>query len=246
MSEFAEMAKTARRRASEEKKGFVCSYCSRGFARETTLASHMCEPKRRHDRRTEPTVVAAFAAFQQFYNSMGQSKGAKTYEQFAKSSFYQAFVKFGSFIMQRSIVAPERYVAYVIKHNIKLDWWCKEKYYAAFVADLIRTESADDAIARTVKYIDKWAEETQQPFNLYFSHAGTGRVVLDISLGRISPWVLYSCDAGITALDSMNNEQIAIIYDFIDADFWSRKLPSWPDKLKFAREVTAAMGFNNA
>lgn len=246
MSGLAEIAKDARRLASEETREFVCVHCKRAFKRESTLASHMCEPKRRVQRRRDPVVVAAFAAFQQFYASIHLSKNAQTHEQFESSSFYKGFIKFGIFITQRCVVAPERYVAYVIKNNIKLDHWCKETHYAKFITELIRTESADDAIARTVKYIDMWAEENKQPFNNYFKSAGCGKIALDISLGRCSPWMLYSCSQGIAVLDQLNPEQLALIYDLVDPDFWSRKLASWPDKFKFAQEVTDAMGFNCA
>ncbi len=246
MSEFAEMAKTARKLAREEARDFECVYCKRAFKRETTLASHMCEPKRRASRRTDPTVVVAFAAFQQFYASMHLAKNAQTHEQFEHSSFYKAFVKYAGFITQRSIVAPERYTAYLIKNNVKLDYWCKEAHYDKFVLELVRTENPDDAIARTVKYIDKWAEENKQSFKNYFKCAGSGKITLDISYGRLSPWILYTCKQGIATLDNLSEEQLAIVYNFIDPDFWARKLESWPDKLAFAREVTAAMGFNDA
>ena len=246
MSEFAEIAKAARQLAREETREFVCVYCKRAFKKETTLASHMCEPKRRANRRTDPVIVVAFAAFQQFYASMHLSKNAQAHNQFESSAYYKAFVKYAGFITQHGIVAPSRYTSYLIKNNVKIDHWCKEAHYEKFLLELVRTESADDAITRTVKYIDKWADDNSMPASKYFTHAGAGKITLDISYGKISPWVLYNCDHGIAALDSLNEEQLSIVYPFIDPDFWSRKLASWSDKVAFVREVTAAIGFNNA
>ena len=37
-------------------KPYVCEYCNTGYTRETTLAVHMCQPKRRALQKNEKRV----------------------------------------------------------------------------------------------------------------------------------------------------------------------------------------------
>ena len=58
----------------------------------------MCEPKRRWLQKDEKRVQVGLYVFQRFYILSAGNKKEKTYEEFVKSSFYNAFVKFGSFV----------------------------------------------------------------------------------------------------------------------------------------------------
>ena len=91
-------------------KPYVCEYCNTGYTREKTLAVHMCEQKRRHLQRNEKRVQMGFYAFNQFYKLSANAKKDKTYDDFCKSPYYNAFVKFGSFINNVRPLYPERYV----------------------------------------------------------------------------------------------------------------------------------------
>jgi hypothetical protein len=81
-----------------EDKPFVCEYCGKGYTREKTLLAHMCEKKRRHLQKDEKRVRFGHYAFQRFYKLSAGAKKEKTYEDFCNSQYYNAFVKFGSFI----------------------------------------------------------------------------------------------------------------------------------------------------
>ena len=76
-------------------KPYVCEYCKTGYSREKTLAVHMCQPKRRALQKNEKRVQLGMYAFNQFYKLSAGSKKDKTYGEFCKSPYYNAFVKFG-------------------------------------------------------------------------------------------------------------------------------------------------------
>jgi hypothetical protein len=76
---------------------FNCVHCSKSFMKEKTLFAHMCEPKRRAMQKDEKRVQSGFYAFNQFYKLTQSARKQKTYEEFCKSAYYNAFVKFGSF-----------------------------------------------------------------------------------------------------------------------------------------------------
>ena len=81
-----------------------CGYCEREFAREQTLAVHMCEPKRRHMVKGDRHVQLGFRAYQNFYSNNTNAKKDKTYDEFADSKYYKAFVKFGKYILDINIL----------------------------------------------------------------------------------------------------------------------------------------------
>ena len=76
-----------------------CTYCDKTFAKERTLQVHLCEPKRRHLQRDEKWVVNAFMVFQRFYQIHQHNSKPRTYDDFVDSAYYNAFVKFGRYIM---------------------------------------------------------------------------------------------------------------------------------------------------
>ena len=110
-------------------KPYVCEYCNTGYTREKTLAVHMCEQKRRHLQKDEKRVQLGFYAFNQFYKLSAGARKDKTYQEFCKSQYYNAFVKFGSFLNNVKPLYPEKYIDHVVTSGVKLDHWCKEELY---------------------------------------------------------------------------------------------------------------------
>ena len=140
-------------------KPYVCEYCGTGFSKEKTLAVHMCEQKRRHLQRGEKRVQLGFYAFNQFYKLSANAKKDKTYEDFCKSPYYNAFVKFGSFINNVKPLYPEKYVDHVVTSGVKLDHWCREELYEKYALDLIKKENVTTALERSIMTMMDWAEE---------------------------------------------------------------------------------------
>ena len=103
-----------------------CPYCGKEFSRERTLQVHMCEPKRRHLQRNEKWVQNAFIVFQRFFQIHQHGGKEKTYDDFCKSPYYNAFVKFGRFMMHINPLYPDKYIDYVILSKIKLDHWARD------------------------------------------------------------------------------------------------------------------------
>ena len=47
VNDFTTIVKDAIINYSMEQKDFVCKYCGKSYRKESTLAAHLCEPKRR-------------------------------------------------------------------------------------------------------------------------------------------------------------------------------------------------------
>ncbi len=216
---------------------FKCEYCGKDFAKEKTLVVHICEQKRRHLSKTEKHVQAGLLTFQRFYEIAQKGKSQKSFDDFASSPYYTAFVKFGSFVVNTAPIYPERFIDYVIKSGVKLDHWCRDELYDAYVSELIKIEPADGAIQRSIKTMMDWADKNDAPWEHYFAYVNLNRATHDIKEGLISPWLVLNTKSGRDMLKRMNDEQLDIIGPVIDPSFWSRKFKSLPADVELIKDV---------
>ena len=219
-------------------KPYVCEYCNTGYTREKTLAVHMCEQKRRHLQKSEKRVQLGFYAFNQFYKLSAGAKKEKTYEEFCKSQYYNAFVKFGSFISNVKPLYPEKYIDYVVTSRVKLDHWCREEMYEKYAIELIRKEGVETALERSVTTMMEWAEENEPaPWNHYFAHVSLNRAVWHIKDGKISPWLILNCKSGKDMLAKFNDEQLNMIYHVMEPEHWAMRFKRNPNDIELVREI---------
>ena len=127
-------------------KPYTCEYCGSSFTKEKTLSVHMCEKKRRRLQKDEKRVQTGYYAFTRFYKLSAGTKKEKTYEDFCASPYYNAFVKFGSFVSNVRPLYPEKYVDYVVTSGVKLDHWCRDALYEQYATELVLKESMETAV----------------------------------------------------------------------------------------------------
>ena len=205
--------------------------------REKTLAAHMCEKKRRALQKDEKRVRLGMYAFQRFYKLSAGNKKEKTYEEFCKSPYYNAFVKFGSFVSNVRPLYPEKYIDYVVTSGVKLDHWCKDSMYEAYALDLILKEDVATALERSVKNMMEWAEDKSAPWNHYFYYVSTNRAVWDIKDGKVSPWLILNCKSGKDMLSKFNDEQLGMVYHVINPEHWALRFKRHPSDVQLVKDV---------
>lgn len=205
--------------------------------REKTLAAHMCEPKRRWLQKDEKRVRYGLYAFQRFYALSAGTKKEKTYEDFAKSPYYNAFVKFGSFVSNVKPLYPEKYIDYVVTSGVKLDHWCRDEMYEKYALELILKEDVTTALERSVNNMMTWAEEKGSAWNHYFNYVSTNRAVWDIKDGKISPWLILNCRSGKEMLSKFNDEQLALVYHVINPEHWALRFKRQSKDVELVKEI---------
>ena len=202
----------------------------------------MCEQKRRALQKDEKRVRYGFYAFQRFYTLSAGSKKDKTYEEFCKSPYYNAFVKFGSFISNVKPLYPERYIDHVVTSGIKLDQWCQDALYESYALNLILKEDVETALERSIKTMQEWASEKQSVWNHYFLYASLNRITWDIKDGKISPWLVLNCKTGKTALSKLNDEQLNLLTNVLDPKHWSIRFNRQIKDLEFVKNIAQEAG----
>jgi hypothetical protein len=218
-------------------KPYVCQYCGHGYMQEKTLTVHMCEQKRRHLAKDEKHVSIGYQAYVKFFQMSQNAKQTKTYEEFAKSPYYNAFVKFGSYVHNVGPLYPHHYIEWVIKSGVKLDHWCRDALYEQYVLELIHTENVETALQRSVSYMEIWAKENDSSWNHYFHYVSTNRATYDIKDGKVSPWLLLNCSSGKQLLSNMSDEQLASISNVIDPQVWVKKFKKSPEDMDLVKQV---------
>jgi hypothetical protein len=216
---------------------FVCQHCNKGFMQEKTLFVHVCEQKRRYLARTEKHVILGYDTFNRFYKMSQNFKGDKTYEEFARSPYYNAFVKFGSFVSNVNPLYPDKFINYVVTSGVKLDHWCRDELYDDYVVHLIKNEPVEVALERSVSHMLSWANDNNSQFNHYFLYVSLSRACYDIRDGKISPWLVLNCTSGKDMLKKFNDEQLMAVNVVMDVPFWINKFKRSPSDVNLVKDV---------
>ena len=221
---------------------YTCQHCGAKFTREKTLAVHMCEQKRRFTQKDERRVQLGYQTYIRFYELCQNQQEPKTYQQFCKSPYYTAFVKFGSFLSNVKPLYPERFIDYVVTSGVKLDHWCREELYQTYALDVILKERVEDAVKRSVKNMMEWSDEKGAPWNHYFKYASLNRATQEIKDGKISPWLVLNCASGKAMLKNMNEEQLQIVSYVLNPQHWSLRFKRSPADVEIVKEIVREAG----
>jgi len=221
----------------------VCDYCKKEFVRETSIQAHMCEPKRRRQQRDEPGPRLGFQAYIRFYESMAGSARNKTHDTFCESSYYRAFVKFGHYCVNTRVINPDRFMAWLLKNNRKIDHWCSDKVYTEYLVDHLKVEAVDDALTRAIEFGIDWAEKNASPAHDCMRYGNTNVLCYAVTAGRISPWVIYNSESGQKFLSELDATQVAMIWPYIDSDAWQKRFQDRPQDQAYAKNILKQAGW---
>lgn len=221
---------------------FNCVHCSKSFMKEKTLVAHMCEQKRRALQKDEKRVQAGFMAFNRFFQLTQNAKKPKSYEDFCKTAYYNAFVKFGSFVNNVNPLYPEKFIDFVIKSGVKLDHWCRDELYEQYLYEMLKVEPVEAAVQRSIATMMEWADTNNSNFTHYFRYVNLNRAVQHIKDGKISCWLLLNCDSGKDMLSKFSDEQLEMISDCLDMPFWIKKFKAEPSDVALVKEICKEAG----
>ena len=164
------------------------------------------------------------------------------FRSFCKSSYYNAFVKFGSFLNNVNPLYPEKFIDFVIKSGVKLDHWCRDELYEQYLYEMIKIEPIESAVQRSLQTMMEWADVSQAQFNHYFNYVNHNRAVHDILNGKISPWLVLNCESGKKMLSSFNDEHLEMISPAFDTQFWLKRFKKTPADVALVKEICKEAG----
>ena len=221
---------------------YRCVHCNKSFMQDKTLIAHMCERKRRALQKNEKRVQAGFMAFNRWWQLAQNAKKLKTYEEFCDTSYYNAFVKFGSFLNNVNPIYPEKFIDYVIKSGVKLDHWCRDELYDQYLIEMLKVEPVESAVQRSLQTMMEWADEHNANYAHYFNYVSLNKAVHDIRNGTVSPWIILNTLSGKDMVQKMSDEQLNMISASFEVPFWLRKFKEVPADVALVKEICKEVG----
>ena len=222
---------------------YSCEFCNRSFQKETTMIKHICESKRRWQDKDLPANRIGFQTWVEFYKKNSNSKKQRTYVDFSKSAYYIAFVKFGNYCINIKCVNVARYSEYLLKNKISIDSWCTDTNYTTFLIQYLREEDALDAVARSIETSMEHAPNEDILAKDYLRYGNRNRICHLITNGKISPWMLYHSDSGVSLLESLDEAQQRLILEYINPEKWAVKFKRNPEIVKEVYELLKQAGY---
>lgn len=222
---------------------YSCEFCHRKFIREKTLLTHICETKHRWLEKDKQGNRIGFQSFLQFYTKHTTSKKVKTYEDFIRSAYYIAFIKFGSYCVNANVINVSRFVDWLLRDGVKLDNWASDITYTKFLIEYIRVENAFDAIHRSVEYCIELSEKETILSHDILRYGNSNRICHAITTGKISPWMLYCSESGTKFLDNLASDQIKLVIDYINPEQWALKFHREPELTKQIKDTLKQAGY---
>lgn len=227
--------------ATNEEHG--CEFCHRHFKRASTLVSHICEYKHRWLEKDQQGNRIGFQAWLQFYKKTSTSKKNRTYEEFIRSAYYTAFIKFGRYCAEVNVLNVSRFVDWLLKNQIKVDTWNSDQTYTRYLVEYLREEDPFDAIARSVTVTNEMAEAEGILCKDLLRYGNHNKICYAITTGKISPWILYQSDSGTKFLSELNEHQVKMIIDYINPELWALKFMRDSAMASQIKEILSIAGY---
>lgn len=202
-------------------KPHVCEFCNNRFARESTLVSHQCEPRRRHMVQHEPHVKLALHAYKIWWQHLNPHKTVPvTYQQFSGSQLYGVFVRIGSWALEQQVQEFASWIEWNLKAQTPVDRWCDVNTYQSYIKDLLLNEPHLQAMQRSLATLVSWGEISDKPWNQFFKLAHVNLIINWIQQGRISAWMLYNSDTALVFLEKCSQEQLQLVQQAAPHNLW--------------------------
>jgi hypothetical protein len=229
--------------ATDKPLKYGCEFCKREFVKETTMLKHICEYKHRWLEKDRHGNRIGFQSWLEFYKKNTASKKNKTYEEFIKSAYYTAFVKYGAYCVEINALNINRFTEWLLKNQVKIDSWCTDSTYNKYLCEYLRTEDAMDALHRSVETTIEWATKEGIQGRDYLRYGNVNRITQLITVGKISPWMLYHSNSGTQFLDTLNPDHVKMILDYINPEQWAIKFKRDPESVRNVKEILKAGGY---
>jgi hypothetical protein len=187
--------------------------------------------------KDDKEVQLAYRSYQLFYRIGTNAKSEKSFDDFASSQYYTAFVKYARYCIDLRVDDVPEYTRWLLKNQVRIDRWTSDRNFAAWIKTRLKTESADRAIERTILFMREWGKETNNDWNEYFRLVAPNLAVFHICSGKISPWIVYASSQAQGLLEKLTSEQIQMITDYIDPYYWQRVMKTHAEDFKWVEGI---------
>ena len=98
-------------------------------------------------------------------------------------------------------------------------------------------------MARALETGVAWAYDTTNPTEDFLRYGNSNKICHFITTGRVTGWTIFNCDSGHEFLENLSQEQLEMVYDFIDPERWTKKLKDYPGDTEYVKEMLKQAGW---
>jgi hypothetical protein len=128
-------------------------------------------------------------------------------------------------------------------NKISIDAWAKDTNYNRYLIDYLKCEDPLDAVARSIETAMTLAKTESIATKDYLRYGNRNKICYEITVGRISPWMLYQSESGRTMLDTLDSTMIDTIIDYIKPEQWALKFKRNHDNVVEVQQLLKDAGF---
>jgi hypothetical protein len=140
-------------------------------------------------------------------------------------------------------INPARFTEWLIKQNKKIDYWCKDSIYTEYLIGYLRIEHVNDALTRSIEWSIDWSEKHATQAKDCIRYGNTNVICYAITSGRISPWCIYNSVSGVEFLNKLTEDQVSMIWPYIDSDIWQRKFQDYLADVEYVKDILKQAGW---
>lgn len=218
-----------------------CVFCEKVFQRENSLAVHMCVGKQRNASKNEQPVRMAFRIWLRFYELTTRNT-KKTWDDFIRSRYYNDFLRVGKYVVEINPVRTPEFVDFLINSNLPVAKWTNAAVYETYIRELSKKETPGVAVERSINIMEQWAGSSGEQWFDFFRKVSPAQATMWITNGRLSPWVLYISNGSTELFNRMSSEQLGLVKNTIDPDFWTIKMDKHKTDVAYLRELLDEAG----
>lgn len=211
--------KKTQKKSSPNTIKHICEFCGKQAAKYSTIERHYenCQKRMRFEIRNTDEVQVAF----RLWNSI--QTHTRKIEDFENSNLYKTFLDFVTNMIDKNCHLIYEYGIWLLKNKISIYHWKKTSFFEQFIHSFISGEHPRDAVTRSIGNIEKTGK-----FGSFFDEYSTGRILMMIETGKISPWLIILSESSDNFISRLRGEQLAYFSKIINISVWQRKMDRYP------------------
>jgi hypothetical protein len=117
--------------------------------------------------------------------------------------------------------------------NISPDLWTDDRAYAIYLEHMEYHIDPLTSIQITTKVLQDLADEYECDVGKVFEVCSNNEIIQLIRERKLSPWILLKSRKFAAFLNKLSEEQLTILENMIDSNFWKKKFNNDPKTVSF-------------
>jgi hypothetical protein len=223
-------------------KTYKCVFCEKEFSRRSWYDKHQCAKKKRFSEANNLTAIMAQKLFAHWkhVNHFKKKTKLSPMAEFVASPLYNAFKKLALFTQTRHVISAHKYLDWLILQKIPERRWTMAKNLDAFLVHMREAEGVQEHVERSFRNIRAWCMGNGNvPVAEFFTKINPLEALIMVRQNRLMPWVLLGYDRSVKELvDRFGQDQVMVLDEFINLEYWLTKMEEHPDKKALAHSLS--------